>query len=176
MTRHLSRQTAILSQTDSPSSGTGTPQPLSSRLACCQRTRRTRDDAPGCRDWRRAPSLCRLPAAPCRGCRAACRCAARHSRRAACRRRATRRPAAPCRGQRREESRSHATLKRANALMHSQRMASIAPIVIGCNDYLAYGTIFTHAMFLPKIKLHVFFCQNSRRCLPGGGAPMIPPG
>jgi hypothetical protein len=60
--------------------------------------------------------------------------------------------------------------------MHSQRMASIAPIVIGCNDYLAYGTIFTHAMFLPKIKLHVFFCQNSRRCLPGGGAPMIPPG
>jgi hypothetical protein len=35
-------------------------------------------------------------------------------------------------------------------------MASIAPIVIGCIDYLAYGTIFTRAMFLPKIKLDVF--------------------
>ncbi len=36
-------------------------------------------------------------------------------------------------------------------------MASIAPIVIGCIDYLAYGTIFTRAMFLPKKKLDVFF-------------------
>jgi hypothetical protein len=36
-------------------------------------------------------------------------------------------------------------------------MASIAPIVIGCNDYLAYRTIFTRAMFCPKIKLDVFF-------------------
>jgi hypothetical protein len=36
-------------------------------------------------------------------------------------------------------------------------MASIAPIVIGCIDHLAYGTIFTRAMFLPKIKLDVFF-------------------
>jgi hypothetical protein len=36
-------------------------------------------------------------------------------------------------------------------------MALIAPIVIGCIDYLAYGTIFTRAMFLPKIKLEVFF-------------------
>jgi hypothetical protein len=35
-------------------------------------------------------------------------------------------------------------------------MASIAPIVIGCIDYLAYGTIFTRAMFCPKIKLDVF--------------------
>ena len=36
-------------------------------------------------------------------------------------------------------------------------MASIAPIVIGCIDYLAYRTIFTRAMFCPKIKLDVFF-------------------
>jgi hypothetical protein len=41
--------------------------------------------------------------------------------------------------------------------MHSQQMASIAPIVIGCIDYLAYGTIFTCVMFRPKIKLDVFF-------------------
>jgi hypothetical protein len=39
----------------------------------------------------------------------------------------------------------------------SQQTASIAPIVIGCIDYLAYGTIFTRAMFCPKIKLDVFF-------------------
>jgi hypothetical protein len=36
-------------------------------------------------------------------------------------------------------------------------MASIAPIIIRCIDYLAYGTIFTRAMFRPKIKLDVFF-------------------
>ena len=36
-------------------------------------------------------------------------------------------------------------------------MASIVPIVIGCIDYLAYGTLFTHAMFRPKIKLDFFF-------------------
>ena len=48
-------------------------------------------------------------------------------------------------------------LKRANALMHSQQMASIAPTLIGCNDYLAYGTIFMRAMFRPKIKLDVVF-------------------
>jgi hypothetical protein len=37
-------------------------------------------------------------------------------------------------------------------------MASIAPIVIGCIDYLvAYRTIFTRVMFCPKIKLDVFF-------------------
>jgi hypothetical protein len=36
-------------------------------------------------------------------------------------------------------------------------MASIAPIVIGCIGYLAYRTIFTCAMFSPKIKLDVFF-------------------
>jgi hypothetical protein len=36
-------------------------------------------------------------------------------------------------------------------------MASIAPIVIKCIDYLAYGSFFTRAMFCPKIKLDVFF-------------------
>jgi hypothetical protein len=36
-------------------------------------------------------------------------------------------------------------------------MASITPIVIGCIDYLAYGTIFTRVMFRPKIKLDVSF-------------------
>jgi len=35
-------------------------------------------------------------------------------------------------------------------------MASIAPIVIECIDYLAYGTILMCAMFCPKIKLDVF--------------------
>jgi len=46
-------------------------------------------------------------------------------------------------------------------------MALIAPIVIECIDYLAYGTIFTRAMFRPKIKLDVFFfAKKSRRCLP----------
>jgi hypothetical protein len=48
-------------------------------------------------------------------------------------------------------------LKRATGIIHSQQMASIAPIDIGCNDYLAYRTIFTRAMFRPKIKLDVFF-------------------
>jgi hypothetical protein len=49
-------------------------------------------------------------------------------------------------------------------------MASIALSVIGCIDYLAYGTIFTRVMFLPKIKHDVFFFrQKSRRCMPGGG-------
>ena len=51
-------------------------------------------------------------------------------------------------------------------------MASIALSVISCIDYLAYGTIFTRAMFLPK-KLDVFSCQKSRRCLPGGGVRPI---
>ena len=36
-------------------------------------------------------------------------------------------------------------------------MASIALSVVGCIDYLAYGTIFTHVTFRPKIKLDVFF-------------------
>ena len=43
-------------------------------------------------------------------------------------------------------------LKRATGIIHSQRMASIALSVIGCIDYLAYGTIFTRAKFCPKKK------------------------
>jgi hypothetical protein len=46
-------------------------------------------------------------------------------------------------------------------------MASIAPIVIGCIDYLAYGTIFTRAMFLPKIKLDI--CREVVAQAAGGG-------
>ncbi len=38
----------------------------------------------------------------------------------------------------------------------SQGMASIALTVIGCIDYLAYGSIFTRAMFRPK-KSSMFF-------------------
>jgi hypothetical protein len=48
-------------------------------------------------------------------------------------------------------------LKRANGIILSRRIASIAPIAIGCIDYLAYGTIFTREMFRPNIKLDVFF-------------------
>jgi len=48
-------------------------------------------------------------------------------------------------------------------------MTSIAVIVIRCTDYLAYGTIFTRAMFRPNIKLDVFFRQKSRRWMLGGG-------
>jgi len=48
--------------------------------------------------------------------------------------------------------------------MHSQRMASIVLSIIGCIDYLAYGTIFTRAMILPKKKPQRFFSrQKSRR-------------
>jgi hypothetical protein len=46
-------------------------------------------------------------------------------------------------------------LKRATGIIHSQQMASIAPIVIECNDYLAYGTIRS------KIKLEVFSRQKA---------------
>ncbi len=49
-------------------------------------------------------------------------------------------------------------------------MALIAPIVIGCNDYLAYGTIFTRAMFHPKIKLDVFFARKAADERWAGGA------
>jgi hypothetical protein len=38
----------------------------------------------------------------------------------------------------------------------SQQTASIPLSVVGCIDYLAYGTIFTRATFRPKIKLDVF--------------------
>jgi hypothetical protein len=54
-------------------------------------------------------------------------------------------------------------LKRAKGKMHSQRMTLIALSVIRCINYLAYGTIFTRAMFLPKKKLDVFSRQKSRR-------------
>jgi hypothetical protein len=46
-------------------------------------------------------------------------------------------------------------------------MASIVVSVVGCIDYLAYGTIFTRVTFRPKIKLDVFFPRqkspNERR-------------
>ena len=53
-------------------------------------------------------------------------------------------------------------LKRAKGIMHFQLMTSIALSVIGCIDYLAYGTIFTRAMFLPKKKLYVFFSPEEQ--------------
>jgi hypothetical protein len=40
--------------------------------------------------------------------------------------------------------------------LRSQGMALIALRVVGCIDYLAYGTIFMRAMFRPKKKLEVF--------------------
>jgi hypothetical protein len=54
-------------------------------------------------------------------------------------------------------------------------MASIALSIIGCIDYLAYGTIFTRAMFLPKKKLDVFFPARKAvdACRDGGGAVVI---
>jgi hypothetical protein len=47
-------------------------------------------------------------------------------------------------------------------------MASIALSVIGCIDYLAYGTIFTRAMFCPKKKLMFFFPPEKPEMSPGG--------
>ena len=38
-------------------------------------------------------------------------------------------------------------LKMANLFPRSQRTASIALSIVGCIDYLAYGAIFTRAMF-----------------------------
>ena len=66
--------------------------------------------------------------------------------------------------------------KRAAGIIHSQRMASITPILIGCNDYLAYRTIFTRAMFHPKIKLDVFFPARKAvdELWAGGGGPDTP--
>jgi len=40
-------------------------------------------------------------------------------------------------------------------------MASIVLSIIGCIDYLAYGTIFTRAMFLPKKTLFFFFARKA---------------
>ena len=52
-------------------------------------------------------------------------------------------------------------------------MASIVPIVIGCIDYLAYGTIFTRAMFdvSSENKTWCFFPAKKAvdACRPGGG-------
>ena len=54
-------------------------------------------------------------------------------------------------------------LKRAKGIMHFQLMTSIALSVIGCIDYLvlAYGTIFTRAMFLPKKSLCFFSARKA---------------
>ncbi len=47
-------------------------------------------------------------------------------------------------------------LKMACGFLRSQGMALIALSVVRCIDYLAYGTIFTCVMFLPKKKV-IFF-------------------
>jgi hypothetical protein len=53
-------------------------------------------------------------------------------------------------------------------------MASIALRNIGCIDYLAYGSIFTRAMFGPKIKDEVFSLPE--KCSePGLGGCAPPP-
>ncbi len=46
-------------------------------------------------------------------------------------------------------------------------MASTMPIVIGCIDYLAYGTLFMRAMLRPKIKLDVFFSPEKPQMTAG---------
>ena len=58
-------------------------------------------------------------------------------------------------------------LKRAKGIMHSQRMALIALSVIGCIDYLAFGTIFTRALFRPKKKLIFFSPPEKPEMSPG---------
>jgi hypothetical protein len=47
-------------------------------------------------------------------------------------------------------------------------MASITLSIIGCIDYLAYGTIFTHAMFRPKKNLMFFFPPEKPQMSAGG--------
>jgi hypothetical protein len=47
-------------------------------------------------------------------------------------------------------------------------MATSASMAIGCIDYLAYGTIFTRAMFRPKKKLMFFFPPEKPEMSPGG--------
>jgi hypothetical protein len=47
-------------------------------------------------------------------------------------------------------------------------MASIVLSVVGCIDYLAYGTIFTRAMFRPKKKVDVFFPPEKPQMSAGG--------
>ena len=55
-------------------------------------------------------------------------------------------------------------------------MASIALSVIRCIDYLAYGTIFTRAMFLPKKKGDVFFPARKAADERWGVVSAPPPG
>jgi hypothetical protein len=50
-----------------------------------------------------------------------------------------------------------------HALWQCKQMALFALTVIGCIDYLAFGSIFTHVMFCPKNKLDVFSRQKKRR-------------
>jgi hypothetical protein len=61
----------------------------------------------------------------------------------------------------------------ANLFPQSQRTASIALSVVGCIDYLAYGEIFTRAVFrsLQRKQKNEFFDsrKKSPRCSPGGG-------
>ena len=53
-------------------------------------------------------------------------------------------------------------------------MASIALSVVGCIDYLAYGTIFTRVMFLPKKKGDVFFPARKATDERWGVVPALP--
>jgi hypothetical protein len=59
-------------------------------------------------------------------------------------------------------------LKRAPSFPISQGMASIALSIVRCIDYLAYGTIFTRVMFLPKIKVMFFFLPEKPQMSAGG--------
>jgi len=47
-------------------------------------------------------------------------------------------------------------------------MALIALSVMGCIDYLAYGTIFTRAKFRPKKKVMFFFLPEKPQMRGGG--------
>ena len=55
-------------------------------------------------------------------------------------------------------------------------MASIALSIIGCIDYLAYGTIFMRAMFRPKKNLMFFFPPEKPEMSPGEwcALPVLP--
>jgi len=50
-------------------------------------------------------------------------------------------------------------------------MASIVPRNIGSIDYLAYGSIFTGAMFLPKKKVMFIFPPEKPQMSAGGWCP-----
>jgi hypothetical protein len=51
-------------------------------------------------------------------------------------------------------------------------MAFNALIIVGRIDCLAYGTIFTRAMFRPKIKYDVFFSPEKPQMSAGGWCPV----